>query len=73
MKVELSDHDAQLFLEFQKDYVNYSVLKESGVFDIRNGIAQLNFNAEGTVTDIECNFKLYKRGYPVLVNLHITE
>jgi hypothetical protein len=70
-KITLSDKDAALFLEFQEHYQTFSTLRDSGVFEIRNGIAQLNFDSNGTITDIDCNFKLFKRGLPVLVDLHI--
>lgn len=71
VKFELSDIDSALFLEFQKNYDTFSVLQNSGIFDIRNGLAQINFDGTGTISDIDCNFKLYKRGKPVLVALHI--
>ncbi len=70
MTIELSDEEAVLFLAFQKDYATYTTLKESGVFDIRNGKAILNFDQDGTLCEIDCNLKLYKRGVPVIIQLH---
>lgn len=69
--IELSSQDAALFVSFQKNYDTFMTLKDSGVFDIRNGTAVLNFDNNGTLTDIDCNFKLYKKGKPVIVALQV--
>lgn len=69
--IELSKTDAALFMEFQRHYKTFKTLTDSGVFEIRNGVAQINFDSSGVIADIDCNFKLYKRGYPVVVGLRI--
>lgn len=73
MIIELTDSDAQRFIEFQKNYDTFSTLQEAGVFNVRNGKATLNFDPKGTLTDVECSVKLYKRGIevtPILITLH---
>jgi len=71
INIELTEQDAQQFRDFQQHYDLFTVLNNSGVFDIRNGTALLNFDSTGTLSDIDCNFKLYKRGKSVLVGLHV--
>lgn len=54
----------------EKDYERFLTLVASGVFDIKNGKAILNFDSEGTLCEVECNIKLYKRGVPLVSKLH---
>lgn len=74
--IELTDEEALLFLKFRENQDTFSVLEESGVFNIRNGHAVLNFDANGTLGAVECTVKLYRRGVaviPILVQLRPTE
>lgn len=73
INIELTNEEAVLFRKFREHQDTFSVLDQAGVFDIRNGKAVLNFDSSGTLCDIECNLKLYKRGMvivPLLVELH---
>lgn len=73
MTIELTDQDAELFLKFREHQDSFAVLEKAGVFNIRNGHAVLNFDANGTLGDIECTVKLYRKGVrviPILVQLH---
>jgi hypothetical protein len=54
-----------------EEYELFTTLKDSGVFDIRNGVATLNFDSNGTLADIDCNFKLYKRGKPIVAKIFV--
>jgi len=61
MIIDITDTDALLFLEFQKNYETFTVLNTAGVFNVRNGKAVLNFDANGTLCDIDVNIKTFKR------------
>ena len=72
MTIDLTDEDAVLFRKFREHQDTYAVLLDAGVFSIKNGKAVLNFDAQGTLCDVECNIKLYKRGtvlVPLLVHV----
>jgi len=71
ISLEITKEDAELFVVFQENYDTFVLLKDSGLFGIRNGLATINFDSSGAITDIDCNFKLFKRGKPVLVGLHL--
>lgn len=73
INIDLTEEEATLFVEFQEYYETFTALRNSGVFEVRNGTATLNFDAGGTVTDIDCSFKLYKQGMPVLVDLQVVK
>lgn len=47
-----------------REVVLFNVLWEAGVFNIKNGSALLNFDSEGTLTQIETKVISFKRGYP---------
>lgn len=50
----------------------FCLLKKAGVFDVRNGQAVLNFDANGTLVEIECKVKTYKAGkdiIPIFISL----
>jgi len=49
--------------------VAFALIYDAGVFNIKNGKATLNFNAEGVLTQIDTNVVAYKRGYPHLKSL----
>ena len=41
--IELNQEEAQLFVEFQKNYKNFEILYKSGIFDLKNGHAEIHF------------------------------
>lgn len=64
--VELTDADAQLFIEFQKNYNTFSTLLQSGMFGIRNGNATVNFDKDGVIREINFHVVGYKKGFPII-------
>ena len=70
INIQVTEEEAKQFVVFQQNYDTYMVLSNSGVFDVRNGVATVNF---GTITDIDCNFKLFKRGKPIVISLHVPD
>lgn len=71
--IDLTDEEAQAFMLFRKHQSLFELFDEVGVFNVRNGRAILNFDSNGTLVDIECQMKLYKRGIdvvPILIQLH---
>ena len=45
----------------EQEAIIYRNLREAGVFDTKNGVITLNFNAEGVLTEIRRNVLTYKR------------
>lgn len=70
ISVFLTKEDSELFIAFQQHHDTFKTLHDTGVFEVRNGSATLNFNSNGTLTDINCNIKVYKKGFPPCVSLH---
>ena len=66
IKIELTESDAKLFLKFREFQSDFQVMVESGVFNVRNGVAILNYNAEGHLTQIDFNVIRYKKGMAIL-------
>lgn len=66
IKIELSEQDARLFMEFQKNYDTFSTLVQSGAFNIRNGSAVINFDKEGVIREINLHIVGYKKGFPII-------
>lgn len=66
IKIEISELDARLFLEFQKNYDTFSTLLQSGIFSIRNGNAVINFDKEGVLREITLHTIGYKKGHPMI-------
>ena len=73
INIELTDQEAQLFKDFQQHHDTFMVLNNSGVFDIKNGTALLNFDSIGTLTDVDCSFKLFKKGKATLLTLRVVK
>lgn len=71
ISVLLSKEDSELFMAFQQHHAAFTTLYDAGVFSVRNGTATLNFDSSGTLTDINCNIKVYKKGFPPVVGLHL--
>jgi len=59
--IELKDSEAVLFRKFQQVYSTFKVMDESGIFEIRNGSAEVHFDNDGTVREIARHDKLYKK------------
>ncbi len=66
IKVEMSEHEAKAFLEFQKHYKDFMALYEGGVFNIRNGRAIIHFDAVGTMVEVDFELVGFKKGYPII-------
>ena len=47
--VELSPIDAELFIQFQKHYLEFKYLIERRVFDIKSGSATIHFDSVGNM------------------------
>lgn len=59
--VYIPDEDAQKFLLFQQYYDVFSLMVESGVFDIKNGSAALHFDKNGELLAINRADILYSK------------
>ena len=70
IKIELSELDARMFMEFQKNYETFSTLLQSGVFNIKNGNAVINFDKEGVLREITLHTIGYKKGHPIVAVIH---
>lgn len=64
--VYIPDGDAEKFLLFQRYYDTFSLLVESGVFEIKNGSAALHFDKNGELLAINRADILYSKRH----NLH---
>lgn len=70
MNIELTQEQAVLFVEFQKNYrkfeeftnhyETFNIIKVAGVFDLKNGKAILNFDRFGQLADVELQYHTYK-------------
>lgn len=60
-EISLTDEDIKLFIAFQANYATFKVLCASGVFDLKNGKAIINFNSEGELSDIELQYHTFKK------------
>lgn len=70
VKLELTPYEAELFMAFRKHQDQFEVLREAGVFDVRNGKAVLSFDSAGTLQDIDFDIKGYKRGHAIIQVIH---
>lgn len=50
--VYIPDEDANKFLLFQQHFEPFSIMLDSGVFEIKNGSAVLHFDSNGTLQAI---------------------
>jgi hypothetical protein len=53
--VFLSPKDAELFKAFCEHYSDFLILKENGIFDVKNGNMTLHWNNEGILQKVEVN------------------
>lgn len=65
--LQLSPQDALLFRSYMENKDTFDLLVKAGVFTIRNGNVTLNFDADGTLTEIKRNDLLFKKGLPIIV------
>ena len=49
IKIEVSQPDAALFLQFQKYYAFMLLLDKAGAFNLKSASLTLNFNSEGEI------------------------
>lgn len=66
-KIELTNDECVLFREYMEHRENFRLLKDNGVFNIRNGQAICNFDSIGNLTQIDINVLMYKKGFPQVV------
>lgn len=66
IKVELTEHEAKAFVEFQKHYKDFMALHEGGVFNIRNGRATLHFDTNGSMVQVDFELVGFKKGFPIV-------
>lgn len=59
-KIELTDEDAKLFLEFRKFQNDFTIIFNAGVFDLRNAQAVINFDSFG-ICDVKLSTTSYKK------------
>lgn len=55
--------------QIEREIIIFALLKELGVFNIKNGKAILNFNTEGVLTEVKFDITAYKKGFPTLQSL----
>jgi hypothetical protein len=66
--IDLSERDAQMFLDFQRHYAFFALLDRLKVFDIRSGSIKISFDADGVIAGTEILTHMsYPQGKP---NLH---
>tara|TARA_R110000868_G_scaffold86958_1_gene243522 strand:- start:11671 stop:11889 length:219 start_codon:yes stop_codon:yes gene_type:complete len=59
--VYIPDEEAQKFLLFQRYYEQFSLLVDSGVFDVRNGSVVLHYDKSGGLMAINRADVLYSK------------
>ena len=59
--VYIPDEDAEKFLLFQRYFDTFSLMVESGVFEIKNGSAALHFDKNGDLLAINRADILYSK------------
>lgn len=52
-RLDLTEEECKLFLQFQKRYAFMQLLESIGIFDIRNGSVTINFDTIGGITNVE--------------------
>lgn len=59
--LHLSDQEASDFLHWVKNRDKWLLLMDSGVMDIREGSAEIHFDAKGNIGAIKAHVNVYKR------------
>lgn len=58
-KIDLTEYDAKLFVEFQKRYAFIKLMESIGAFDLKSGSITIEFNSFGEIKDIK-KYQHYK-------------
>lgn len=61
--LELTDPEALAFRLFREHQDTFVEMLRGGVFDVKNGVAVLNFDQAGVLTEIRKNVVTYKRPF----------
>lgn len=59
--VTLTDKEAMEFIEWRKYQDKFGLILESGILDIREGSAEIHFDAQGRIGAIKAHVNVYKR------------
>lgn len=59
-KIELTEKEAEIFLAFRQYQTEFMVLRNTGIFDLKNGSITIHKDDKGTVRKIETNTILFK-------------
>lgn len=59
--ITLNDHEATLFREYLRHADNFELITASGVMDIREGSAEIHFDAQGRIGAIKAHVNVYKK------------
>lgn len=57
IKIELTEFDAKLFLQFQKRYAFVKLMESLGIFDVTTGSVTVHFDSKGQIGAVEVNKK----------------
>lgn len=63
-QITLTDEEATSFLKWREHQATFDVLMSTGVFDIRNGSAELHFDRTGQLASIDTHVKVFRIVYP---------
>jgi hypothetical protein len=50
--IYLTEHEAKMFLKFQKHFKLFELLEEKKAFDIKHGTVTIDFNGDGDIKGI---------------------
>ncbi len=74
MTLTLTDTEAESFRRWREHQDVFEVLLAHGIFDIRNGSAELHFNSLGQLASLDAHVKLFrapKTGITVLTAVEL--
>lgn len=69
----LTEEEAASFLHFRQFEKEFDLLVKSGVFGVRNGSAELHFDAIGTLASIDLHFRVYRQPSPPVVVMKVVD
>lgn len=69
--IELTPEEAAMFLAFREHQAAIQVLIGSGVFNIRNGSAELHFDPRGALASIDMHVKVFRQVSPTVAVLPV--
>lgn len=61
VKIELNAQEAQEFIAWQEHHDLFKKLLDLGVFGVRNGSAELHFDAQGALSNAKLHFTVFNR------------